>query len=159
MVSVVQYGGKIIDNLDIRLFQIYTEEWRTGKTYEVYTYNPSDPIKGTVMWTITYSAGILIQYNHCLFQSRKWNLLLRTSDTTAHPQGVPLTKVYLVTNGAIIARRMQLTQSDVCYSVIPLFHISGICAMVSGDSVCCDGQPFDSSRMEDALALSIPQPT
>ena len=31
--------------------------------------------------------------------------------------------------------------------------------MASGGSVCCDGQPFDPSRMVDALALSNPQPT
>jgi len=59
---------------------------------------------------------------------------------------------------------MQLRDTDVCYSVMPLFHIGGIsasilCTLASGGSVCCDGEPFDPSRMVDALALSRPQPT
>jgi acyl-CoA synthetase (AMP-forming)/AMP-acid ligase II len=54
--------------------------------------------------------------------------------------------------------------SDVCYSVMPLFHIGGIsasilCTLVSGGSVCCDGEPFDPGHMLDALAVSRPQPT
>ena len=31
--------------------------------------------------------------------------------------------------------------------------------MVTGGSVSCDSEPFDPSRMVDALALSSPQPT
>ena len=91
-------------------------------------------------------------------------LLLRTSGTTARPKGVPLQQDALVNNGAIIAASMQLNKTDVCYSVMPLFHIGGIsasilCTMASGGSVCCDGEPFDPSRMVDAIALSQPQPT
>jgi acyl-CoA synthetase (AMP-forming)/AMP-acid ligase II len=91
-------------------------------------------------------------------------LLLRTSGTTARPKGVPLEQGSLVDNGAIIAASMQLTDADVCYSVMPLFHIGGIsasiiCTMASGGTVCCDGEPFDPSRMVDALAISNPQPT
>ncbi len=91
-------------------------------------------------------------------------LLLRTSGTTARPKGVPLLQSSLVNNGAIIAASMQLRESDVCYSVMPLFHIGGIsasilCTLASGGSICCDGEPFDPSRMVDALALSRPQPT
>jgi len=45
MVAAVQYGGKITDSLDVRMFRIYTEEWLTPKTCdEVYTYNPAVPI-------------------------------------------------------------------------------------------------------------------
>jgi len=45
MVAAVQYGGKITDSLDVRLFRIYTEEWLTPKTCEDdYTYNPANPI-------------------------------------------------------------------------------------------------------------------
>eukprot|EP00814_Leptocylindrus_danicus_P009510 CAMPEP_0116004988 /NCGR_PEP_ID=MMETSP0321-20121206/911_1 /TAXON_ID=163516 /ORGANISM="Leptocylindrus danicus var. danicus, Strain B650" /LENGTH=4605 /DNA_ID=CAMNT_0003473357 /DNA_START=128 /DNA_END=13942 /DNA_ORIENTATION=- len=45
MVAAVQYGGKITDSLDVRLFRTYTEEWLTEKTCEEdYTYNPSMPI-------------------------------------------------------------------------------------------------------------------
>lgn len=91
-------------------------------------------------------------------------LLLRTSGTTARPKGVPLQQGSLLNNGAIIAAAMQLTSSDVCYSVMPLFHIGGIsasilCTLTSGGSVCCDGEPFDPGRMVDALATSNPQPT
>lgn len=42
-------------------------------------------------------------------------LLLRTSGTTARPKGIPLSQGALVTNGAIIAKSMQLQESDVCY--------------------------------------------
>lgn len=79
-------------------------------------------------------------------------------------RGVPLKHSALVINGAIIAKSMQLTDSDVCYSVMPLFHIGGLsasvlCTLTSGGQVCCDGEPFDPSRMIDALAVSNPQPT
>jgi hypothetical protein len=91
-------------------------------------------------------------------------LLLRTSGTTARPKGVPLDQRSLVNNGAIIAASLQLQDTDVCYSVMPLFHIGGIsasilCTLVSGGSVCCDGESFDPSLMLDALAVSRPQPT
>ena len=47
---------------------------------------------------------------------------------------------------------------------MPLFHIGGIsasilCTLTTGGSVSCDGEPFNPSRMVDALALSNPQPT
>jgi acyl-CoA synthetase (AMP-forming)/AMP-acid ligase II len=91
-------------------------------------------------------------------------LLLRTSGTTARPKGVPLEQGALVNNGAIIASSMGLQETDVCYSVMPLFHIGGIsasilCTLASGGSVCCDGKPYDPGRMVDALVLSNPQPT
>jgi len=91
-------------------------------------------------------------------------LLLRTSGTTARPKGVPLEQGSLVNNGAIIAASMQLTDADVCYSVMPLFHIGGIsasilCTLCTGGGVCCDDAPFDPSGMVDALAVSNPQPT
>jgi dynein heavy chain len=45
MVAAVQYGGKITDSLDVRMFRIYTEEWLTPKACEeTYTYNPAVPI-------------------------------------------------------------------------------------------------------------------
>jgi len=91
-------------------------------------------------------------------------LLLRTSGTTARPKGVPLEQGALVTNGAILAKSMQLTEFDVCYSVMPLFHIGGIsasilCTLASGGSASCDSEPFSPDRMVDALAKSNPQPT
>jgi len=91
-------------------------------------------------------------------------LLLRTSGTTARPKGVPLFQDALVNNGAILAAHMQLRDTDVCYSIMPLFHIGGIsasilCTLASGGSVCCDSEGYDPARMVDALALSRPQPT
>jgi len=91
-------------------------------------------------------------------------LFLRTSGTTSKPKIVPLTQGSLVTNGAVIAASMQLTDLDVCYSVMPLFHIGGIsasilCTLTSGGSISCDNEPFDPGRMVDALAISKPQPT
>lgn len=45
MVSDVQYGGKITDSLDVRLFRTYAKEWLTERTCEEgYSYNPSEPI-------------------------------------------------------------------------------------------------------------------
>ena len=45
MVSDVQYGGKITDSLDVRLFRTYTKEWLTELTCEEgYAFNPVDSI-------------------------------------------------------------------------------------------------------------------
>lgn len=91
-------------------------------------------------------------------------LLLRTSGTTARPKVVSLRQDALVTNGAVLAAGLQLTEDDVCYSVMPLFHIGGLsasvlCTLVSGGRVCCDDMPYDAGRMVAALAVSKPQPT
>eukprot|EP00588_Corethron_pennatum_P012659 CAMPEP_0194265640 /NCGR_PEP_ID=MMETSP0169-20130528/814_1 /TAXON_ID=218684 /ORGANISM="Corethron pennatum, Strain L29A3" /LENGTH=1665 /DNA_ID=CAMNT_0039006149 /DNA_START=543 /DNA_END=5540 /DNA_ORIENTATION=+ len=91
-------------------------------------------------------------------------LLLRTSETTARPKGIPLKQGSVVTNGFIIASSMGLQTTDVCYSVMSLFNIGGIsasilCTLASGGSVSCDGEEFDPDRMVDALHLSNPQPT
>jgi len=91
-------------------------------------------------------------------------LLLRTSGTTARPKGVPLKQGQLITNGAILGESMKLRADDVCYSVMPLFHIGGIsasvlCSLAVGASVTCDGELYNPERMIDALAKSVPQPT
>jgi dynein heavy chain, axonemal len=45
MVSEVQYGGKITDSLDRRMFKTYTAVWLTSNTCsESFTYNPAHPI-------------------------------------------------------------------------------------------------------------------
>ena len=77
---------------------------------------------------------------------------------------MPLKQESVVTNGFIIASSMGLQTTDVCYSVMPLFHIGGISASIlytlaSGGSVSCDGEGFAPDRMVDALHLSNPQPT
>ena len=91
-------------------------------------------------------------------------LLLGTSGTTSKPKGVPLTQESIIHNGQILASTLGLRETDVCYSIMPLFHIGGIsssilCTLVSGGAVCCDNEAFDAENMVDALALSEPQPT
>jgi len=45
MVSAVQYGGKITDSLDVRLFKTYAEEWLTEACCDPeYAVNPTNPI-------------------------------------------------------------------------------------------------------------------
>ena len=45
MVSAVQYGGKITDSLDVRLFKTYAEEWLTEACCDPeYAVNPANPI-------------------------------------------------------------------------------------------------------------------
>lgn len=45
MVAEAQYGGKITDNLDRRLFKTYTQVWLTSNTCnESFSYNPAHPI-------------------------------------------------------------------------------------------------------------------
>ena len=45
MVSEVQYGGKITDNLDRRLFKTYTQVWLNPQTCsEKFSYNPTHPL-------------------------------------------------------------------------------------------------------------------
>ncbi|CAM9612971.1 unnamed protein product, partial [Ectocarpus sp. 12 AP-2014] len=45
MVSEVQYGGKITDDLDRRMFKTYTQVWLTPSTCaDSFTYNPPNPI-------------------------------------------------------------------------------------------------------------------
>jgi len=46
MVSEAQYGGKITDNLDRRMFQTYTKVWLTSNTCsESFSYNPAKPVQ------------------------------------------------------------------------------------------------------------------
>ena len=91
-------------------------------------------------------------------------LLLGTSGTTSRPKGVPLLHGSIVQNGHILASSLGLRETDVCYSIMPLFHIGGIsasilCTLASGGSVCCDGQGYNPENMVNALAVSNPQPT
>ena len=69
-------------------------------------------------------------------------LLLHTSGTTSRPKLVPLTHVNLLTSAKNIAHALQLTPTDRCLNMMPLFHIHGIVAallapLVSGGSVVC----------------------
>jgi dynein heavy chain len=45
MVSEVQYGGKVTDNMDRRLFKTYTQVWLNPQTCdERFSYNPTQPL-------------------------------------------------------------------------------------------------------------------
>ena len=69
-------------------------------------------------------------------------LVLHTSGTTARPKIVPLTQANLAASAGHIAAALQLTPTDTCLNVMPLFHIHGLIAAVSaslsaGAAVCC----------------------
>jgi amino acid adenylation domain-containing protein len=72
-------------------------------------------------------------------------LILHTSGTTAKPKQVPLSGRNLATSAANVARTLQLTESDRCGNVMPLFHIHGLVAallaslQVGGSVLCTPG--------------------
>eukprot|EP00594_Rhizosolenia_setigera_P007038 CAMPEP_0178952316 /NCGR_PEP_ID=MMETSP0789-20121207/7736_1 /TAXON_ID=3005 /ORGANISM="Rhizosolenia setigera, Strain CCMP 1694" /LENGTH=1269 /DNA_ID=CAMNT_0020633331 /DNA_START=617 /DNA_END=4426 /DNA_ORIENTATION=- len=91
-------------------------------------------------------------------------LLLGTSGTTSRPKGVPIKYGSIVQNSFILGSSIGLKETDVCYSVMPLFHIGGIsasilCSIAAGATICCDGEAYNAENMVDALAVSNPQPT
>ncbi len=91
-------------------------------------------------------------------------LLLSTSGTTSRPKGVPLQHGSIIQNGRLIASSLGLLETDICYNIMPLFHIGGISSsilgsMTSGGAICCDNETYEPENMVDALALSDPQPT
>ena len=58
MVSEVQYGGKITDNMDRRMFRTYTQVWLTNNTCsEGFTYNPANPIQ-RISGDFNYKIGV-----------------------------------------------------------------------------------------------------
>ena len=90
-------------------------------------------------------------------------LMLRTSGTTSKPKGVPLRQGQIVANGAILAATIGLRRDDICYGIMPLFHIGGIsasilCSIAVGASITCDG-PYNPEFMVKALRDSVPKPT
>ena len=69
-------------------------------------------------------------------------LVLHTSGTTSRPKIVPLTHGNLSASAQNIAASLELTASDVCLNVMPLFHIHGLVAALlsslhSGGTVVC----------------------
>ena len=69
-------------------------------------------------------------------------LILYTSGTTARPKQVPLTHANLCASAHQIATSLQLSASDRCLNILPLFHIHGLVAAVlaslsAGASVAC----------------------
>ena len=53
-------------------------------------------------------------------------LVLTTSGTTAHPKGCVLTHDAIVRGSRAVAERERVTEDDVCWDPLPLFHTSGL---------------------------------
>jgi acyl-CoA synthetase (AMP-forming)/AMP-acid ligase II/thioesterase domain-containing protein/acyl carrier protein len=72
-------------------------------------------------------------------------LVLHTSGTTSRPKLVPLSHGNLIASARAIRSSLELTQSDRCLNVMPLFHVHGLVAALlasleAGASVaCCPG--------------------
>lgn len=69
-------------------------------------------------------------------------LILYTSGTTARPKMVPLTHSNLLASAGNVAATLQLTETDRCLNVMPLFHIHGLVgavlsSIVAGSEVVC----------------------
>ena len=58
-------------------------------------------------------------------------LVLHTSGTTSRPKVVPLTNKNIYSSAVNIAETLNLTSSDHCYNIMPLFHIHGLIAILS----------------------------
>jgi acyl-CoA synthetase (AMP-forming)/AMP-acid ligase II len=77
-------------------------------------------------------------------------LILHTSGTTSRPKMVPLTHMNICTSGYNIQTTLELTDTDRCLNVMPLFHIHGLVgamlsSLVAGASMVCT-PGFDASR-------------
>lgn len=77
-------------------------------------------------------------------------MILHTSGTTSRPKMVPLSHRNLCTSAYNVAATLDLTETDRCLNVMPLFHIHGLIgallsSMVAGASVVCT-PGFDASR-------------
>ncbi|MEO1142495.1 MAG: AMP-binding protein, partial [Pseudomonadota bacterium] len=77
-------------------------------------------------------------------------LILHTSGTTSRPKIVPLLQSNVAASAKNIAASLSLTVDDCCLNVMPLFHIHGLVAAVSGSlaagaSISCS-PGFDALR-------------
>lgn len=82
-------------------------------------------------------------------------LILHTSGTTSRPKRVPLTHSNLLASAANIAACLELTKEDVCFNVMPLFHIHGLVgaffsSLVAGARIVFSPE-FNAPRFLDAL--------
>ncbi len=92
----------------------------------------------TTVVEVTYdSGGVQITYDRGTIkqetafepaQPEDVALLLHTSGTTSRPKQVPLMHRNLAASAAAIARHYELSDSDVSYCVMPLFHVHGLVA-------------------------------
>lgn len=80
-------------------------------------------------------------------------LILHTSGTTSRPKMVPLTHRNLWTSANNVATTLELTPSDRCLSLMPLFHIHGLVGVLlasiaaGGQVICTPG--FQATRFFD----------
>ena len=68
-------------------------------------------------------------------------LVLHTSGTTSRPKIVPLTNKNIYSSAENISKSLNLSETDHCLNIMPLFHIHGLIAILaasikSGSSVC-----------------------
>lgn len=87
-------------------------------------------------------------------------LVLHTSGTTSRPKVVPLLQKNILASARNIATSLELTSSDHCLNIMPLFHIHGLIAVLissmgKGASVCCSTGFNALSFMELAIAEQI----
>lgn len=72
-------------------------------------------------------------------------LVLHTSGTTSRPKIVPLSHSNLIASAGNIVRTLNLTASDRCLNIMPLFHIHGLVAAIlaslhaGGSTYCTPG--------------------
>jgi acyl-CoA synthetase (AMP-forming)/AMP-acid ligase II len=130
----------------------------------IFAYTKRSPSHDGTQNKFTNTAIRLCRVSSEHSRSNGTCLLLRTSGTTSRPKVVQLTQRDLIRNGGILASSLGLDDNDVCYSVMPLYHIGGLSAsilstLVSGGTVCCETSQFNPERMIDALATSNPKPT
>ena len=69
-------------------------------------------------------------------------LVLHTSGTTSRPKVVPLLQRNILASTRNISASLELTNTDHCLNIMPLFHIHGLIAVIAtsmaqGASVCC----------------------
>jgi oxalate---CoA ligase len=87
-------------------------------------------------------------------------LVLHTSGTTSRPKMVPLTHQNLCASARHIQHSLELSETDRCLNVMPLFHIHGLIgvvlsSIVAGASVVCS-PGFDAERFFDWIQESKP---
>lgn len=87
-------------------------------------------------------------------------LILHTSGTTSRPKIVPLSQANITASARHIAASLDLTPSDRCLNIMPLFHIHGLIAAVvsslgAGGSVWC-APGFDALRFFGWLDAAAP---
>ena len=82
-----------------------------------------------------------IESEYKLPEENNEGLVLHTSGTTSRPKIVPLTNKNIYSSAENISKSLNLSETDHCLNIMPLFHIHGLIAILaasikSGSSVC-----------------------